>query len=148
MPKKLRKMLRNFQLPLFELQVVFYFAGMLDKSGVDTTPCEQQRQAIAVEDLREMRRKFNAYIMAKVKPSEEEELMKQVQEDVEEGAMAPPREVDWAYLLAHGVARWMPAVAFRANGTKKVRGVDHFSENGVKAITSLRKRSRRRASTT
>ena len=71
----------------------FYFAGMLDKPDVDTKDCEVQEPAVTVQDLRMLRPKLNACIMAKVRPSDEEdELMKQVIEDVEKGAMAPPNE--------------------------------------------------------
>ena len=64
-PKRLREMLKNFHLPLFEriLQSIdyedmavvermttgFYFAGVLDPSNVDTVPCEVQPTAITMK---------------------------------------------------------------------------------------------------
>ena len=112
-PRKLKKLLRKFHIPLFErilksidyedMNVVermttgFYFAGMLDKSGVDTKDCEVQEPAVTVQDLRMLRPKLNAFILVKVRPSnEEDELMKQVMEDAEEEA--------------HGVARRIPVM--------------------------------------
>ena len=64
-PKRLRRLLNNFHLPLFEriLQSIdyedmavvermttgFYFAGELDPANVDTVPCEAQPPAITVK---------------------------------------------------------------------------------------------------
>ena len=65
-PKKLRKLLRNFHQPLFRrifesinyedmavcerMATGFYFAGMLDEAGVDTVPCGEPRlPAISVK---------------------------------------------------------------------------------------------------
>ena len=35
------------------------------------------------------------------------------------------------FLRSHGVARRIPVVTQKADGSKKVRGVDRFSENGT-----------------
>ena len=87
----------------------FYFAGMLDKTGVDTKDCEVQEPAVTVQDIRMLRPKVNVFIIAKVRPSDQEDgLMKQVMEIVEEGAMAPPKEVADVFLRSHGVARRIP----------------------------------------
>ena len=91
-----------------------------------------------------LRSKLNAYIVNKVKqcPDEEDDIMKQVNEDVEHGAMTEPTELDEAFLQAYGVARRIPVVTWKSNGKKKVRGVDHFSENGAKAVTGFMEKVR------
>ena len=51
-----------------------------------------------------LRSKFNAYMVNKVKQclDEEDDIMQQVNEDVENGAMTEPRELCEAFLQAFG----------------------------------------------
>ena len=55
-------------------------------------------------------------------------VVQRVMEDVEEGVMAPRKGVADVFLQSHVVARRIPVVTQKADGSKKVRGVDHFSE--------------------
>ena len=84
---------------------------------------------MARQELRMLRRKRDVHIVNKVKHclDEEDEIMQQVREDVEHGAMTEPRELCDAFWQAFGVERRIPAVTWE-------EGLNRYEEREARYV--------------